>query len=83
MRRLYIILGDQLDHESLIFDDVDKQQDCFWMAEVKEEATHVWSHKQRIALFLSAMRHFAEALKKRDLPLHYLKLNDHDYSTSG
>ncbi|WP_299874593.1 cryptochrome/photolyase family protein [uncultured Cocleimonas sp.] len=81
MRRLYVILGDQLDHKSLIFDDVDKQQDCFWMAEVKEEATHVWSHKQRIALFLSAMRHFAESLKQRDLPLHYLTLNDHDYST--
>ncbi len=87
MRRLYVILGDQLDRESLIFEDIcnkdniDSQQDCFWMAEVKEEATHVWSHKQRIALFLSAMRHFAEELKQRNLPLHYLKLNDHDFST--
>ena len=81
MRRLYVILGDQLDHESLIFNDVDLKKDCFWMAEVKEEATHVWSHKQRIALFLSAMRHFAETLKQLDLPLQYLKLNDHDYST--
>jgi deoxyribodipyrimidine photolyase-related protein len=79
MRRLNIILGDQLDRESLIFDDVDCQQDCFWMAEVKEEATHVWSHKQRIALFLSSMRHFAEALKERDLPLQYLKLNEHEF----
>ena len=81
MRRLYIILGDQLNRESLIFDDVDSQQDCFWMAEVKEEATHVWSHKQRIALFLSAMRHFAEALKQRDFPLQYFRLNGHKFNS--
>ncbi len=80
MRRLYIILGDQLDHESLIFDDVDNEQDCFWMAEVKEESTHVWSHKQRIALFLSAMRHFAKELKQAEFSLHYLKLDDHEFA---
>lgn len=51
MRRLYLILGDQLDRDSLIFDDIDHDNDCFWMAEVNEESTHVWSHKQRIALF--------------------------------
>lgn len=77
MRRLYIIMGDQLDRKSFIFDDVDTKQDCFWMAEVEQEATHVWSHKQRIALFLSAMRHFAEEIKKRDLPLKYLKFDEH------
>lgn len=81
MRRLYLILGDQLDRDSLIFNDVDRQQDCFWMTEVKEEATHVWSHKQRIALFLSAMRHFAETLKARELPLRYLKLNEHEFTS--
>jgi len=83
MRRLYIILGDQLDRNSLIFDgidgDVDLENDCFWMAEVPEEATHVWSHKQRIALFLSAMRHFAKELKSNNLPLNYLALEEHDF----
>lgn len=81
MRRLYIILGDQLDRNSLIFDDVDINTDCFWMAEVREEATHVWSHKQRIALFLSAMRHFAEELKNKQLPLLYLALGEHSFSS--
>jgi len=85
MRRLYIILGDQLDKNSLIFDgidgDVDLKNDCFWMAEVKEEAKHVWSHKQRIALFLSAMRHFAEELKAKKLPLIYLALGKHEFNS--
>ena len=81
MRRLYIILGDQLDRDSLIFNDVDTENDCFWMAEVEEEATHVWSHKQRIALFLSAMRHFAEELKHKNLPNQYHSLSDHSFTS--
>ena len=85
MRRLYIILGDQLDRDSLIFDgidhDVDMDNDCFWMAEVREEATHVWSHKQRIALFLSAMRHFAQELREKKLPLKYFSLTEHNFQS--
>ncbi|MGK0269515.1 MAG: deoxyribodipyrimidine photolyase-related protein [Cocleimonas sp.] len=80
MRRLYIILGDQLDRDSVIFQDIDLKNDCFWMAEVKEEATHVWSHKQRIALFLSAMRHFAKELIDKGLPVQYHALNEHNFS---
>ena len=72
MRRLCLILGDQLNRDSAIFNDFDPQQDKLWMAEVTAEATHVWSHKQRIALFLSAMRHFAEGVWADALPLEYL-----------
>ena len=79
MRRLCIILGDQLDRDSAIFKNFDHQQDLLWMAEVPSESTHVWSHKQRIALFLSAMRHFAEELKLQNYPLHYLKLEQHHF----
>jgi deoxyribodipyrimidine photolyase-related protein len=79
MRRLCIILGDQLNLDSSIFNDFDCQQDLLWMAEVHVESTHVWSHKQRIALFLSAMRHFAAEVTLRDYPLHYLKLEQHQF----
>ena len=80
MRRLYLILGDQLDRDSLIFNDVDSENDCFWMAEVNQESTHVWSHKQRIALFLSGMRHFSEELREKGLPLQYHFLEDRQFS---
>ena len=46
------------------------------MAEVNEESTHVWSAKQRIVVFLSAMRHFAAGLVQRDTPLVYTRLDD-------
>ena len=83
MRRLFLILGDQLDRDSLVFKHADHETDHFWMAEVMEESTHVWSHKQRTALFLSAMRHFAESLRKQDCPLTYLSLDEHAFQSLG
>ena len=51
---MVVVLGDQLDLEAAAFDGFDPEQDAVWMAEAHEESTHVWSSKQRIALFLSA-----------------------------
>ncbi|MHB8901311.1 MAG: cryptochrome/photolyase family protein [Thermoguttaceae bacterium] len=76
LRHLVIVLGDQLDLESAAFDGFDADRDAVWMAEVAEEATHVWSHKARIALFLSAMRHFRDALRKRGWTVLYRELED-------
>ena len=76
LRTLVVVLGDQLDLEAAAFDGFDPAQDAVWMAEVDEESTHVWSSKQRIALFLAAMRHFAQALQYAGRPLHYRRLDD-------
>lgn len=76
VRNLVIILGDQLDGQSSALQDFDPAQDVLWMAEVPEESIHVWSAKQRIAVFLSAMRHYAEVLRVRGLPLFYTRLDD-------
>jgi deoxyribodipyrimidine photolyase-related protein len=73
---LVIVLGDQLDLEASAFDGFDPRHDLVFMAEVAEESTHVWSGKPRIALFLSAMRHFAEALRSADRPLDYTRLDE-------
>ena len=78
VRHLVIVLGDQLDEQSSALQGFDPQQDVVWMAEVADESTHVWSAKQRIAVFLSAMRHFAKQLQTKHLPLAYTRLDDAD-----
>ena len=76
LRHLVLVLGDQLDLDSSAFDGFDPALDAAWMAEAAEESTHVWSSQPRIALFLAAMRHFAEALREHGRPLHYRRLDD-------
>lgn len=74
LRNLIIVLGDQLDANSKAFEDFDPKQDAVWMAEVEQEATHVWCHKMRIAFFFSAMRHFRNELREKDFNVHYHEL---------
>jgi len=76
MRNLILILGDQLDAEAAGLKRIDPARDRVWMAEVHEEATHVWCHKTRLVLFFSAMRHFRDELRSRGLPVHYHELTD-------
>ncbi len=75
-RNLALVLGDQLDATATVFDDFDPSQDVVWMAEVAEESTHVPSSKQRITLFLSAMRHFAAELATVQRPIWYSRLDE-------
>jgi deoxyribodipyrimidine photolyase-related protein len=74
LRHLVVVLGDQLDPESSALVDFDPAQDAVWMAEVPAEATHVWSHKARIALFLAAMRHFRDAQRALGRAVRYREL---------
>lgn len=76
VRNLVIVLGDQLDMRSSALQGFDPAQDVVWMAEVAQESTHVWSAKQRIAVFLSAMRHFAQDLHALGMPLVFTRLDD-------
>ena len=76
LRHLVLVLGDQLDLDAAAFDGFDAGHDAAWMAEVAEESTHVWSGKPRTALFLAAMRHFAQALRAAGRPLHHMRLED-------
>ena len=74
IRRLVIILGDQLSLDAKALTGFDPRQDLIWMAEAKQESTHVPSSKQRIAVFLSAMRHFAAEVKANNWPLDYTEI---------
>ena len=80
VRDLVLVLGDQLDPQSLALDDFDREKDLVWMAELPEESEHVWTHKARIALFFSSMRHFAKRLEERGIPMRYLRIGAHAYS---
>ncbi len=71
IRRLVIVLGDQLTPNSAAFKHFDPERDRIWMAEAREEATHVWSSKMRIAYFLSAMRHFRDELESKGYSVAY------------
>lgn len=82
VRRLVVILGDQLNRTAAVFDGIDKQRDVIWMAEVASEATHVWTHKARIAYFLAAMRHFRDELIDLDYSVDYTELTDNDNQQS-
>ena len=81
VRRLVLILGDQLDESSSAFDGFDPKQDMVLMVEALEESTHVWSHKIRTTLFLSAMRHFADSLKQRGWSVDYRAMDTHGDKT--
>lgn len=75
VRRLVLVFGDQLDATSAAFDGFERGRDVVAMFEVAEESTVVPSHKQRTALFLSAMRHFADELAAREIAVRYVKLD--------
>jgi deoxyribodipyrimidine photolyase-related protein len=83
VRDLLLILGDQLDRDSPIFSDADPKQDRIWMAEVREESTHVWSHKARIAIFLSGMRHFRDDLRKAGWTVDYREIDGQPATLAG
>lgn len=78
VRNLLVILGDQLDPASPLLTEGDRLHDHIWMAEVREESTHVWSHKARIAVFLAAMRHFCQHLRSQGWTVHYTALDGND-----
>jgi deoxyribodipyrimidine photolyase-related protein len=78
VRSLLFILGDQLDARAAGFDDAEPARDCVLMAEVRAEATRVWSSKPRTAFFLAAMRQFAERLRSTGFSVDYHRITEAD-----
>ena len=73
MKKLVLVLGDQLKADSSAFNHFDPTSDEVIMVESEFEANYVWTHKAKIALFLSAMRHFAKVLRDKKYTLTYVK----------
>ena len=76
MRHLIIVLGDQLDGGSAVFDGFDSDHDAVLMMEVREEASYIPQHKRRIAFFFAAMRHFRDAQRLLGHRVLYIELDD-------
>ena len=76
MTTLLPILGDQLSHDLASLTAADRANTTVLLMEVQAEATYVPHHPQKIALFFSAMRHFAEELRGAGWQVDYVSLDD-------
>jgi len=73
---LRVVLGDQLTRTVAALDGLDPAADTVLMAEVMGECAYVPHHPKKIALVLSAMRHFAAALAADGVRVRYVRLDD-------
>lgn len=82
MKTLRLILGDHLSQSISSLKGYNPDTDIILMCEVWNEATYVKHHKKKIAFLFSAMRHFAEGLKKQNFNVEYTALDDPENSGS-
>lgn len=82
MSILVPILGDQLSHDLASLRTVNPADAVVLMMEVADEATYVPHHPQKIALFFSAMRHFADELRTAGWHVDYIPI-DHPDNTGS
>ena len=75
---LRFVLGDQLSRRVAGLRGIDTARDVVLMAEVQAEATYVRHHPKKIAFLFSAMRHFADALRRDGVTVDYRRLDDRD-----
>lgn len=79
---LRLVLGDQLSDSLSALEGLDVARDVVLMAEVRDEATYVKHHKQKIALIFAAMRSFALRLEGRGVSVRYVRIDDPDNTHS-
>jgi len=75
VRNLIIILGDQLSFEISSLEKISKNEDKILMMEVSNEIEYVNHHKKKLVLIFSAMRHFANELKKNKFDVTYVEFD--------
>jgi len=75
-QNLIVILGDQLSPNISSLRTANRASDRLLMMEVVVEATYVRHHKKKIAFVFSAMRHFAEELRRDGWTVDYTVLDD-------
>jgi len=76
VRNLIFILGDQLSPGMSSLKDASLEHDVILLCEVADETRYVRHHKKKIAFILSAMRHFAEEMRRAGYRVDYVRLDD-------
>ena len=76
--KLFFILGNQL--FPLKYIDRYKKDHLFFMSEDRGLCTYEKHHKQKILLFLSSMRSYADELNKNKYNLKYYKIEDKEFN---
>ncbi len=79
---LRVVLGDQVSSGVAALAGLEPGRDVVLLAEVMAECTYVPHHPKKIVLVLSAMRHFAAALRARGVAVAYTRLDDPDNTQS-
>jgi len=82
VKKLVVILGDQLSHNLAALKQADKANDLIVMAEVSDETGYVPHHPKKIVLILAAMRKFATQLRQEGWHVAYTQLEDAQNSGS-
>ena len=78
--KLFFLLGNQLFSEKYL--ETFKKDHFFFMAEDYELCTYEKHHKQKILLFLSAMRSHADNLKKNKFKIEYYSIEENSFKLS-
>jgi deoxyribodipyrimidine photolyase-related protein len=76
VKRLVLVLGDQLTPGLSSLRAADPRESVVLMAEVRAEASYVRHHKKKIAFLFSAMRHFADELRSLGWSVDYVRYDD-------
>ena len=76
------VFADQLSHSLASLKAADKAQSVVLMVEVKEEAETVPHHARKLVFLFSAMRHFAEELRRKGWRVDYVQLDAPENSHS-
>ncbi|MFI8378701.1 cryptochrome/photolyase family protein [Leeuwenhoekiella sp. NPDC079379] len=79
MKKLRLVLGDQLNHKHSWYKD-DSKDVIYFMAEMRQETDYVTHHIQKVIAFFESMRNFADWLEERGNLVIFYKIDHPDNS---
>lgn len=75
MKKLRLILGDQLNEQHSWFQEIDENT-IYLMAEMRQETDYVKHHIQKVVAFFLPMRNFSEILQSKGHNVLYFKIEN-------